>query len=119
MLDIADGTEVIVFNVEEPVRVVERLLAPSWDYGLYPWQRHSEEYQRDRTDFPRGEQSRFWGVLVHNSSLTRWSVASRPRPCENAWHDKIVTRFSGGGRDEAFRRGGGSWAVDVVSRMPG
>ena len=43
----------------------------------------------------------------------------RPRLCENSSHDKIVTRFSGGGRDEAFRRGGGSWAVDVVSRMPG
>src|SRR6516225_7281656 len=39
--------------------------------------------------------------------------------CENAPHDKMVTRFSGGGRDEALRRGSGSRAVDVVSRMPG
>ena len=57
MLEIAGGTEAIVFNIEEPIRVVERLLAPSWDNGLYPWQRHSEEYQRDPIDFPRGKQA--------------------------------------------------------------
>src|SRR5438132_1277087 len=44
---------------------------------------------------------------------------NRPRLCENAPHGMLVTRFSGGGRDEALRRGGGSRAVDVVSRMPG
>jgi hypothetical protein len=39
--------------------------------------------------------------------------------CENVPHDMLVTRFSGGGRDEALCRGGGSRAIDVVSRMPG
>src|SRR5690242_3163236 len=58
-------------------------------------------------------------VEIIDRPRPRANGSNRPRLCENAPRDTILTRFSGGGRDEALCRGGGSRAVDVVSRMPG
>src|SRR6516165_9054160 len=45
-------------------------------------------------------------------------TALSPGCVKTAPHDMIVTRFSGGGRDEALRRGDGSRIVALRSAMP-
>ena len=39
-LEIGDRSEAVILQIEQPVGVVERLLARSRDYGLHPLKRH-------------------------------------------------------------------------------
>src|SRR5216683_7171646 len=60
--------------------------------------------------------SPFFNRIAAVKPLFFWLMSQIDPGCvKTPPHDMIVTRFSGGGRDEALRRGGGPRAVDVVS----
>ena len=87
VLDIAHRAKPIVFRIEQPVEMVERVLAPGRGDRLYPRKCHCPRaYWRDPADFPRAalDLAQRRGdiaepVLQQGADLAQYRHRSAPR----------------------------------------